>query len=102
MGMMTAIGIAETELSLEQQLGWHLTGNHYPPIPKVMVTPCMEAIEAYHDGDLDRLIPLPFDGVDRNGEPFQIRWRNGATEAPARALIEHANLYAWCVEVDEY
>jgi hypothetical protein len=98
MGMMTAMGIAETEVSLEQQLAWHLAGNHYPPIPKAMVPVCIEAIDAYWEMDYDRLIQLPTDGLDRNGEPFQIRWRDGSDKAPAHAIIEHAHLDAWLVD----
>jgi hypothetical protein len=101
MGRLTAMDIADTDVSLEQQIGWHLAGNHYPPIPQAMVPVCIEAIDAYWEMDTDRLIPLPIDGVDRNGEPFQIRWKNGEAEAPAWAIIEHAHLDAWCVE-EEY
>jgi hypothetical protein len=50
--------------------------------------------------DYDRLIQLPIDGLDRNGEPFQVRWRDGSDKAPASAIIEHAHLDAWLV--DEY
>ena len=95
MGRITAIGIADTNLSLEQQLSWHLQGNHYPPIPQVMIQPFMEAIDAYHEDDLNKLIKLPFDGVDREGNPFQIRWRDGSDHAPAWALIEHGHLDTW-------
>jgi hypothetical protein len=98
MGMMTAMGIAETEVSLEQQIAWHLAGNHYPPIPKAMVPVCIEAIDAYWEMDYDRLIQLPTDGLDRNGEPFQIIWRDGSDKAPAHAIIEHAHLDAWLVD----
>jgi hypothetical protein len=101
MGMMTAMGIAETEVSLEQQIAWHLAGNHYPPIPKAMVPVCIEAIDAYWEMDYDRLIQLPTDGLDRNGEPFQIRWRDGSDKAPAHAIIEHAHLDAWLVDDHE-
>jgi hypothetical protein len=98
MGMMTAMGIAETDVSLEQQIAWHLAGNHYPPIPKAMVPVCIEAIDAYWEMDYDRLIQLPTDGLDRNGDPFQIRWRDGSDKAPASAIIEHAHLDAWLVD----
>jgi hypothetical protein len=100
MGLSTAVGIAATDVSLEQQLSWHLAGNHYPPIPQAMVPVCIEAIDAYWEMDYDRLIQLPIDGLDRNGEPFQVRWRDGSDKAPASAIIEHAHLDAWLV--DEY
>lgn len=101
MGRLTAIGIADTDVSLEQQIGWHLSGNHYPPIPQSMIPTCIEAIDAYWEEDYDRLIQLPIDGLDRNGEPFQVRWRDGSDKAPARAIIEHAHLDAWLDEEDE-
>ena len=93
MGSMTATAIAETELTLEQQLSWHLRGNHYPPIPQDMIPVCIEAIDAYWEDDTDRLIPLP-----KMEDGFQIRWRDGSTEAPAWAVIEHAHLDAWLVD----
>ena len=95
---MTAMDIATSDVSLEQQIGWHLSGNHYPPIPQAMIPVCIEAIDAYWEEDYDRLIQLPVDGVDRDGKPFQIRWKNGSDKAPARAIIEHAHLDAWLVD----
>lgn len=99
MGLFNAIGITETEATLEQQLSWHLSGNHYPPIPQVMIPVCIQAIEAMKDGDTDREIPMPFDGVDRDGEPFQVTWR-GMNTAPAWAIAEHAHLDAWLMISD--
>lgn len=100
MGSTTAIEIANTALTMEQQIEWHLTGNHYPPVPKVMVIPCVEAIDAYWEDDLDRHIDLPIDGVGQDGEPFQITWR-GEKYAPAREIIINHHLEAWCTEEDE-
>lgn len=91
MGLMTALGIAESGIDLDQQLSWHLSGNHYPPIPQAMIPACKEAIDAYWEEDTDRLIALP-----TLSDGFQVRWTNGETEAPAWALIEHAHLDAWC------
>jgi len=95
MGSMLAQEIASGELDVSFRDGilWHLKGNHYPPIPSVMADPCIEAIDAYYEDDLDRLIPLP-----KMEDGFQIRWKDGNTEAPAWALIEHAHLQAWCSE----
>jgi hypothetical protein len=101
MGNMTATDIATSGVSLEQQIEWHLRGNHYPPVPKVMVQPCIEAIDAYWEDDLDRKIDLPFDGVDSDGNPFQITWR-GESWAPAREIIINHHLDAWCTEEEDY
>jgi len=90
MGSMYAAGIAETNISMEQQIEWHLKGNHYPPIPSSMVTPCIEAIDAYWEDDLDKEITLP-EGI---------LYRGNVT-APAREIIINHHLDAWCTEDDE-
>jgi hypothetical protein len=100
MGNMTAIDIAASGVSMEQQIAWHLQGNHYPPVPVSMVQACIEAIDAYWEDDLDRKIDLPIDGLDRDGNPFQIQWR-GEPWAPAREIIINHHLDAWCNEDED-
>jgi hypothetical protein len=78
------------ELDLESAIGMHLRGNHYPPVPLSMVQPCIDAIEAYHDEDYNRLIELP-EGVS---------WR-GETHAPAHAIADNHHLDAWLPQ-EEY
>ena len=39
------------DLDLETQIGIHLRGNHYPPVPSSMIQPCIDAIDAYYDED---------------------------------------------------
>ena len=102
MGYNTAQELASI-LDLESSIAMHLTANHYPPVPKSMVKPCIDAIDAYNDGyDTNKLIELP-DGV---------LWRN-ETHAPAWAIIEAHHLDAWlvhawdcdcydCMEADEH
>lgn len=98
MGALQAMEMAEM-LDSRTAMQWHLRSNHYPPVPVSMVDPCLDAIEACNELDYDRLIKLPFDGVDRNGEPFQITWR-GQDSAPAWAIVEGHHLQAW-IELDE-
>lgn len=98
MGSLQAAEMAEA-MTIEDGLAWHLRSNHYPPVPLSMVEPCIEAIYACNDGDYERLIQLPIDGLDRNGEPFQITWR-GSDKAPAYAIVEGHHLNAW-IELDE-
>jgi hypothetical protein len=45
-------------ISLEAQIQMHLTANIYPPVPLTMVKPCLEAIDAYWEEDLNRQIDL--------------------------------------------
>lgn len=85
MGSLNARGMAEGvaagALGLRQAIAWHLTSNHYPPVPEAMVDPCLDAIEAYDDGDVERLIELP--------DP--ITYKNRSV-APAWAIVEQHHL----------
>lgn len=88
-GTLENLGIS---LSIEDQIRIHLSSNHYPPVPKTMIQPCIEAIDAVNDAGLwDLEIPLP-EGVS---------WR-GLTTAPAHAIIEAHHLNAWIIEREEY
>lgn len=88
-GVLDDLGI---HLDLEQQIGIHLSSNHYPPVPSIMVQPCVEAIDAVNDAGLWELeIPLP-EGVS---------WK-GSNTAPAYAIIESHHLDAWIIEREEY
>lgn len=77
------------QMSLERQIGIHLSANHYPPVPSSMIKPCIEAIDAYWEDDVDR-------EIDLNGAS----WRGNDT-APAWAIIEGHHLEAWCTEYEE-
>lgn len=76
-------------ISLRQQLSWHLTGNHYPPVPTSMIEPCIQAIEAVRENDFEREIALP-EGVS---------WR-GREAAPAHAIVSAHHLETWCDNED--
>ena len=93
MGSVTAIGLADSVLDLETQLLYHLKGNHYPPVPAEMVTPCIEAIDAAYDEDYNREIAMPMVG------DFQILYKNKTT-APAWAIIEQHHL-EWFINPEE-
>ena len=87
MGYNTALDL--TELDLEVALGYHLQGNHYPPVPLSMVQPCIDAIDAYYDEDFDRQIKMP-EGVSYKG----------LDTAPASAIIDQHHLEFWLPECD--
>lgn len=96
-GTLADLGI---DLTLEQQISIQLRNNHYPPVPHSMVQPCIEAINACNENETNRLIQLPFDGVDKDGNPFQITWR-GQDKAPAWAIVQQHHLDAWVFEEDD-
>lgn len=91
MGRMNAEGIAETELPIEKQIEWHLTSNCYPPVPKFMVKPCVEAIDACNEEDWNREIELP-EGVSFRGLTF----------ATASAIVESHRLETWITDEGDY
>lgn len=85
MGSNLAYDLANSEITLENSIGIHLQSNHYPPVPLIMVPPCIEAINAYWDEDINRMIDMP-EGVSYRG----------SNQAPAWAIIEQHHLNAWC------
>ena len=88
-GVLEDLGIS---LTIEEQIRIHLSSNHYPPVPAIMVQPCIEAIDAVNDlGLWDLEIPLP-EGVGYKD----------LTHAPAWAIIEAHHLEAWIIEREEY
>jgi hypothetical protein len=89
MGSLQAAEMASLT-DLDTALTWHLRGNHYPPIPLTMLEPCKEAIDAYWEDNVDKLIDMP-EGV----------FYKGMTQAPAWAIIEQHHLDAWCSEDEE-
>ena len=76
-------------MTLEQQLAFHLQSNHFPPVPTSMIQPCIEAIDAYWDEDIHRLISLP-EGVGYNG----------LTVAPAYAIVDAHHLEHWVTDYE--
>jgi len=87
MGSIYAEGLTEIGLSLEEQILVHLTSNHYPPVPKVMVEPCIEAIDNANAGEWDKVVAMP-EGVSYKGE----------SEAPTSAMVEQHHLEFWIIE----
>lgn len=90
MGNMTARDLAflgNEEGDLRTALSWHLTSNHFPPVPTTMVEPCIEAINNANEGEWDKLIQLP-DGVGYQGR----------TSAPTHAVVEQHHLESFLID----
>ena len=85
MGHANAAAMAEQvdsgAASLEFALEWHLTSNHYPPVPVAMVEVCVRIIEGQGTWGYGDTISLPED----------VRWR-GESQAPIQAVIEEFHL----------
>ena len=80
MGYSTAYNFAQ-QTDLETAVGWHLTANCYPPVPRIMIQTCVDAVDAVLDEDWGRFIDLP------EGVTYQ-----GSTTAPASAIVESHRL----------
>jgi hypothetical protein len=56
MGTKRAIEMAEAVadggIDLERAIGYHLTVNHYPPVPAEMIPVCIKAIETFNEEEL--------------------------------------------------
>ena len=86
MGNLNAAAMAEAvgegQVGLRPALHWHLTSNHYPPVPSSMIDACVAAIEALVDEEPEREIELP----------DNIVWK-GQTTAPAQSIVEDHHLW---------
>ena len=91
MGSLQATEMAQSGLSLEDSLRWHLQANHYPPVPEEMIPVCVEAIELYNEG-------LYRDEVEL---PHGVTYRN-QTSAPAWSIVDAHHLSAWITIEEEY
>lgn len=76
--------VNEGDLDLRSALSWHLTSNHFPPVPSIMIEPCIEAIDNANEGEWDKLVSLP-EGVGYRG----------LTVAPTYAIVEQHHLEAF-------
>ena len=85
MGRLQAMEFAnlveEGQTSLDMALEWHLTANHYPPVPVAMVAVCKEAIRLSELGEYDEMVELP-EGIS---------WKD-QTVAPVRNIVEAHHL----------
>jgi len=85
MGSQNALAMAQQVAngltSLEFAIEWHLTSNHFPPVPIAMVEVCTRIIEMQGTWGDDDPISLPED----------VRWR-GESQAPILAVIEEFHL----------
>ena len=59
MGHASAQGMVEVAGVNEMTLSWHLTSNHYPPLPTTLVPVALQAIEHAGDDEWDALLDLP-------------------------------------------
>ena len=82
MGRLSLVEAIEWTETVDEALKWHLSTNHYPPVPSSMIAVCKEVILwANEDGDPNQEFALPKD----------VSYK-GSTTAPAWAIIEGHHL----------
>ena len=87
MGYLQAVAMAEAT-DERTALVWHLTANHYPPVPAEMVDVCVNALDAVTErGDTEEWVELP----------DWVAWK-GSTHAPAWAVMENFHLWPFADE----
>lgn len=91
MGRQTAEAISELDMPLKIQIEMHLSSNFYPPIPKFMAQTCVDALNAYWEKEINRMIDMPHGVLYR-----------GSTSAPAWAVVEQHRLSPWLDEEEDY
>ena len=100
MGRMYAEGIAETDIPLERQIKWHLTGNFYPRHDVRLVDVAVKSINIYNENiwdiefndfsSLEEELPL--------AEGIEFRGKNTITAAEC---IEVLRLDDWLEQLSE-
>lgn len=80
---------ARNSLKLQVALEYHLTGNHFPPLPTSLIPCCIKAIENANNGLWDKKVKLP----------APITWK-GLKYAPTRECIKAWHL-DWFLEQED-
>ena len=82
MGRLSTMEMVDFAGKTDEVLRWHLTGNHYPPLPPCVFGLAKKAIKKANDGKWDALISL---------KGTEISWR-GKKSVPVSACIESWHL----------
>jgi hypothetical protein len=91
MGQQMAVELAnDFSLTLEQAIEIHLTSNHYPPVPPIMVGVCVEAIQLANEGYWLAEVELP-EGVTYKGQ----------AKAEVSEIVDGLHLEAW-IDYEDY
>ena len=91
MGRMFIDALEEMDIAWKNQLAMHLRSNLYPPVPLIMLDPCIEAIANCVQNDWDAEVSLP-EGV----------LYRGLTTAPSHAIVSNHRLEAFLDVDDDY
>jgi hypothetical protein len=94
MGNLQASEMANSGVSLRAALHWHLTANHYPPMPDYLIDIAEAAIDLANEGQWDEPIEMP------SGEGWRMDYR-GRNYITASEAVESMHLDLW-IQGDEW
>ena len=89
MGSSSLVGMLEVA-DVDTALRWHLSHNHYPPVPDSMVAVCKRAIRYANQGRWNTQVTLP----------VAVSFR-GARTAPVREVVSQHHLEAFLAPESE-
>jgi hypothetical protein len=102
MGSLNAIAFADAvgdgSVTLRTALSWHLTANHFPPLPGAYADPLAAAIAFVKGGSVEALVALPEGIQPVPGRSFETD--EGITVVRAADLVEACNAWAFIPEED--
>ena len=87
MGYTQAIVMANM-IDLEQEIRWHLSYNHYPPVPRRMIQNAVEAVRLCRDNKFNETIITFF---EQQGFGWSV---------PAQLIVEAYHLELWVNELE--
>lgn len=101
MGSLNAIAFAdavgEGQVGLLTALSWHLTANHFPPLPGEYAAPLAEAIALASDGEYGVLVTLP-EGIQPVPGRAALDEETNLWSVSAADLVEACNAWAFVAE----
>lgn len=89
MGYLQAVEMID-QGGIEVALSWHLSANHWPPVPAIMIPVCLAAIDAATEEEWDAEVDLP-EGVSYKGRPT----------APVWAIVEQHHLEPFLAQYEQ-
>jgi hypothetical protein len=97
MGSLQAQDI-QNYTSLDNALRWHLTGNHYPPIPTSMIPVCKAAIDAAQEYQYTEDPALLSQELEL---PEGVLFKGNRTSAPVSSIMEAHHLWDFVKSLEE-
>ena len=98
MGMMSLLGMLETDSDIERVMRWHLGSNCYPPVNPEYIPMCVEAVKLYNEAEPDEIAVLLDKELNLPEGQF---YQNDKTTAPWRAVVDNFHLEGFLQTIED-